>query len=465
VPIFEAAPDLGLTLGFRQLVTHWSGIVLRFFDKLSIKEKVIGIGVCSVAVTLCIGQIRFSSETGWEEWLALVAGVGAAAAAVGWWVQRGLGEQIDRLAETAQEVATKADYGVRLTPQGNDEVSRLMHAFNTLLARFQQQVSALEEGRNELESWFEESTRDLMDTNRRLKHETTERRRTEATLVERDEQLKQSQKLEAIGRLAGGVAHDFNNQLAIIRGYVEMALDDLPEKSSIHNDLVQIAKAVQRSTSLTDQLLLFSSRQPMNRRQTVLNHHLEDLQKMLGRLLGEDVTTSVDLADGLWTINADTGNIDQVLTNMSVNARDAMPNGGTLTIATRNIHIDEAYCRKVAEGRPGDFVRLTLADSGIGMSPRVMAKVFEPFYTTKGPLKGTGLGLSVVYGIVQAHEGWITVDSEVGSGSRFHMYFPAVPAEEIQELASETLPGAYAFRWPRGIDTARRRRARNQKYD
>jgi CheY-like chemotaxis protein len=160
-----------------------------------------------------------------------------------------------------------------------------------------------------------------------------------------------------------------------------------------------------------------------------LNYLLGDLRKMLGRLLREDIQVNADLDEDLWTVEADTGNINQIITNLSVNARDAMPVGGTLHIATHNVMVDEVYCRQFREARAGRFVCLTVSDTGIGMDEQVRSRLFEPFFTTKGPGKGTGLGLSVVYGIVRAHEGWITVHSRPGEGTRLEIYFPAKESE------------------------------------
>ena len=281
-----------------------------------------------------------------------------------------------------------------------------------------QMEEALRAARDELEHRVRQRTSELYGINESLQREVEERRNLE-------EQLRQSQKMEAIGTLAGGVAHDFNNQLAIIRGYVDMVMDELPEDSRVQRNLTEVSKAVQRSASLTEQLLVFSSKQPTNMRSVDLNHLLSDLRKMLDRLLREDISVETEFSEDLWTVRADTGNINQIITNLSVNARDAMPSGGTLHIATRNVVIDDIYCRQFREASPGRFVCLTVSDTGIGMDAQVRSRLFEPFFTTKGPGKGTGLGLSVVYGIVQAHEGWITVHSRPGEGSRFEIYLRA----------------------------------------
>ena len=300
---------------------------------------------------------------------------------------------------------------------------------------------ALRRARDELEVRVEERTADLKAANRRLQQEVEERKRAEDALQKSKAQLLQAQKMEAVGRLAGGVAHDFNNQMGVVTGYLDMALEDLPEDHPIHQWLLQIAEAVDRASGLTTQLLLFSSQQPMDRKPMDLNQQVRGLIKMLGRLLGEDLAIDTRLEEGLWKATADAVNMDQVVTNLAVNARDAMPGGGTLKIETKNVTVDGAYCQQHLGARPGRFVRLALSDTGTGMDAEVMSHLFEPFFTTKGLGKGTGLGLSVVYGIVQSHEGWITVESQPGKGSQFEIYLPAL-SEDQASLPEACLPVA-----------------------
>jgi len=354
-----------------------------------------------------------------------------------------ISDPILRLAQAARSVSDHKDYSVRAVKDTEDEVGILVAAFNDMLTQIQERDAALQKVNDELETRVEARTRDLLAANEHLRQEIAERKRTESALQEREEQLRQSQKLEAVGRLAGGVAHDFNNQLAIIRGYMEMGLEDLPDTSPTYHDLLQIGDAVQRSTSLTEQLLMFSSRQPMNRRPLNLNSQVRNLQKMLGRILGEDVVIDLDLDKDIWTVNADAGNIDQVLTNLSLNARDAMPGGGALTIQTWNVEIDSDYCDLVPEAKQGRYILLSVSDEGGGMGKEVQEHLFDPFFTTKGPGKGTGLGLSVVYGIVQAHEGWITVESQVNRGSRFDIHLPAV-AQNAEAIDTHYKPVSLA---------------------
>ena len=238
-----------------------------------------------------------------------------------------------------------------------------------------------------------------------------------------EEQLLQAQKMESVGQLAGGVAHDFNNQLGIILFDVDMLLGNVDEPE-IREDLQKVRKTVLRAADLTRQLLVFSRRQRMKPQALDLNEHLHELRKMMARLLGEDVEIRLELADAQCTIEADPGNLDQVLINLCVNARDAMPDGGILRIATENVLISEEDCRRTGRGAPGHFCRLSVADDGNGMDEAVRARIFEPFFTTKEMGKGTGLGLAVVYGIIEGHEGWLAVDSEPGQGTRFQIYLP-----------------------------------------
>jgi PAS domain S-box-containing protein len=240
-----------------------------------------------------------------------------------------------------------------------------------------------------------------------------------------EEQLLQAQKMESVGQLAGGVAHDFNNQLGIILFDVDMLLAAVDDEAT-QGDLQKIRKTVLRAADLTRQLLVFSRRQRMEPQALDLNQHLGELRKMMTRLLGEDVDIRLELTDDPCTIEADPGNLDQVLINLCVNARDAMPEGGILRISTDSVLIDETYAREHSRGVPGRYCRLTVADEGHGMEENVKARVFEPFFTTKDTGKGTGLGLSVVYGIIETHKGWITVDSKPDLGTRFQIFLPTI---------------------------------------
>jgi len=274
--------------------------------------------------------------------------------------------------------------------------------------------------------------------------DVTARDRAQAEAIhERDrlqEQLHHSQKMDSIGRLAGGVAHDFNNLLTVISGYAEMVLDSLPPADPNRDAIREIAHAAERASGLTRQLLLFSRRQKSTPEVISLNALVANLERMLRRLIGEDIELSLSLDAQPGRILADPGHIEQVIMNLAVNARDAMPAGGRLEIRTRDFHAGEDYTRRNPEVSQGDYIALEIADTGTGMTAEVRRRIFEPFFTTKEQGKGTGLGLSMAYGIVKETGGAILVDSEPGRGTSFHVLFPA--AEAPDRAGSEREPDA-----------------------
>ena len=273
--------------------------------------------------------------------------------------------------------------------------------------------------------------------------EALDRKRENKEKERLQDHLRQSQKMEAIGRLAGGIAHDFNNLLTIIKGYSQLSLLELKEGDPLRGIMEEIQNASQRAADLTRQLLVFSRRQVSDVKVLDINVRLRDLDKMLRRVIGEDVELLTLLAEDLGRVKADPGQIDQVIMNLAVNARDAMPSGGKLTIETRNAELDEFYARRHVAVTPGHYVMISVSDTGVGMTPEVRERAFEPFFTTKEKGKGTGLGLSTVYGIVKQSGGNIWVYSEPGKGTVIKIYLPRIdePLEEMRErVVTEELP-------------------------
>jgi PAS domain S-box-containing protein len=254
--------------------------------------------------------------------------------------------------------------------------------------------------------------------------DVTERRRAEAEKARVDAQLQQAQKMESVGRLAGGVAHDFNNTLGAILGHVEMALDGVDPALPIHADLEEIRKVTHRSADLTRQLLAFARKQTVAPKVLDLNQTVAGTLKMLKRLLREDIDLTLSMGKGLWLVKADPSQVDQILANLCVNARDAISGVGRLSIETENRGLDRDYCAAHPGAVPGEYVGLTVADTGCGMDKETQTHIFEPFFTTKGLGRGTGLGLATVYGAVKQNGGFIDFHSELGQGTTFSIYLP-----------------------------------------
>jgi PAS domain S-box-containing protein len=269
----------------------------------------------------------------------------------------------------------------------------------------------------------------------------TDRRRME-------NQLQQAQKMDAVGRLAGGVAHDFNNLLMVISSYAELMLDSLTPQHPLRHNVDEIQKASRRAADLTRQLLAFGRKQMQTLQVLNLNLLIEDFNKMLPRLIGEDIELIFVPGDKLGRVKADPVQVEQILMNLVANARDAMPEGGKLVIETASVRLDEAYVQEHAIVPPGDYVLLTVGDSGLGIEPEHMPHIFEPFYTTKEEGKGTGLGLATVYGIVKQNSGFIWVYSEPGMGTTFKIYFPRVRQTKLAPQPATVTEGC-----PRGCET------------
>ena len=278
--------------------------------------------------------------------------------------------------------------------------------------------------------WTEVTTSGLRDNEGRVvgiigvTRDIRDRKRAEVEKAQLEAQLRQAQKLESVGRLAGGVAHDFNNMLGVILGHAEMGLARVPREAEVRDDLEEIRKAASRSAELTRQLLAFARRQTIAPRQTDLNASIEGTLKLLQRLIGEDIRIQWRPEPALWRVRIDPTQLDQVLANLCVNARDAITGQGLITIETFNCRLGDEDCAGRPDFRPGEFVKLIVRDDGAGMASETLSHLFEPFFTTKGLGRGTGLGLATVYGVMQQNGGFLTAESQVGAGSTFSLYFP-----------------------------------------
>jgi signal transduction histidine kinase len=327
--------------------------------------------------------------------------------------------------ESHTDAAQPRFYEARLLPLGETQVLMILrdvterHYAERQLRASQE---ALHEAHRELERRVDERTAALGRANAELRREMAERQAAESARVQLEEQLRHAQKMEAIGRLSGGIAHDFNNLLTAIRGYSELLMKAL-QGSPLQADVEEIFNAAERASMLTGQLLAFSRRQILSPEILVLNRRVTDMSRMLDRLIGEHIAIDLDLAPDLWPVRADAAQLEQVLVNLVLNARDAMSQGGRLGIQTSNREVTptEAQALDIAAG---PFVELRVRDNGVGIPPDVQARIFEPFFTTKPKGAGTGLGLSMVYGFVRQSGGAITVESALGKGTTFSLLLP-----------------------------------------
>lgn len=273
-----------------------------------------------------------------------------------------------------------------------------------------------------------------------ITRDITERKQAEEARLKLEEQLRQAQKMESVGRLAGGIAHDFNNLLTVIQGHSMLMRDQMPAGHPLLEPLEAIQHASERAAALTRQLLAFSRKQILAPSRLDLNYVVTNLRKMLERLIGEDISLSAVLQPGLWSITADVGQLEQVIVNLAVNARDAMPTGGLLTIETKNIYVDGPQAAAHPDIPAGPYALLSVTDTGIGMDEHIRAHLFEPFFTTKEVGKGTGLGLATVYGIIKQSGGDISVYSEPEQGTTFKIYLPAQPTNSATGVSVKAQP-------------------------
>jgi signal transduction histidine kinase/CheY-like chemotaxis protein len=338
-----------------------------------------------------------------SQWLigSIGLAVFATAVGVGWVFAQRTVQPLNELVAAAGDIAD-GNWSRRATPKGGAETTMLAKAFNDMTTS--------------LRHWYEEAR-------------------------QRDDQFRQAQKMEAIGRLAGGVAHDFNNLLTAIKGYGELISDDLRPDDPHREDLGEIVKAADRASELTRQLLAFSRRQVVMPRVIAINETIAGTYQLLRRLIGEDIELMSALAPGTSPVRGDPGQIEQLLVNLAVNARDAMPTGGRLRIELSNVVFGARAGIEHPKLSPGPYIQLTVSDTGCGMDEATASRIFEPFFTTKGPGRGTGLGLAMVYGVVEQLGGAIDVETAVGRGTTFRLYFP----EASGEVPDESVGPAHAM--------------------
>jgi PAS domain S-box-containing protein len=316
---------------------------------------------------------------------------------------------------------------------GNGRVAGMVGVMTDITER-KQKEKALSRLQSELEERVRERTSELEAANSALQKEIAERNRAL-------DQLRQAQKVEAVGRLAGGIAHDFNNMLTAINGFADLLIQQMKENDPMRREAEEIRKAGERAASLTRQLLAFSRRQILQPKVLDLNEVISQFERMLHRLIGEDIKLRTSYGRNLWRVKADPGQIEQAIMNLAVNSRDAMPAGGTLSIDTANVQLSEAIPVGSGAIPPGPYVLLSVSDTGCGLDDTAKSHLFEPFFTTKEQGKGTGLGLAMVYGFVKQSGGYILADSEVGKGTTFRIYLPRT-GEEVRRATEEGLSEA-----------------------
>ncbi len=321
-----------------------------------------------------------------------------------------------------------------------DGVARYLLGISVDITERHEAEEALRRAQDELERRVIERTRELSLTVARLEREIADRERAERALLASEGQLRHAQKMDAIGRLAGGVAHDFNNMLLVILGHADMTQSRLDPQSEVYESLDTIKQAALRSAGLTQQLLAFSRQQVVSPRLLDLRLLVQEFEKMLKRMIGDDIALCIELAEEPCPVKVDPVQMEQVILNLAINARDAMPHGGKLTIETRLVKLGPEHVFAHPEAKLGPHVVLRVRDEGTGMDAETQRRMFEPFFTTKGEGRGTGLGLATVYGIVHQSGGSLAVESELGQGSTFHVYLPLAHSSREPRPVSERAP-------------------------
>ncbi|HMR65769.1 MAG TPA: response regulator [Anaerolineae bacterium] len=342
------------------------------------------------------------------------------------------------------------------TPAGRGKGKRLFQTLSAEQWIRDEEIEVKRAGRQT--GWGSLTVRPFLDTAGKLTEsrlmliDVTERKQAQLALQQSEEQLRQAQKLESIGRLAGGVAHDFNNLLTAMMAHTGLALRLLSPDDPVRTNIQEIRKTADQAADLTRQLLAFARKQVVQPQIISLNQLILNIDKMLRRLIGENIELITLPVANAGRVKADPGQIEQVLINLVINARDAMPNGGTLTIETANVSLDQTYARRYAEVTAGEYVMLAVTDTGVGLPEEIKEHIFEPFFTTKEVGKGTGLGLAMVFGIIKQAGGHIAVYSEVGHGTSFKVYLPRLP-EETGAEATRPLDVLAPNDLPRGNET------------
>lgn len=408
------AGDLGRISSSQVVFTYGTGIVVSTLPALKEHELMMQAGSLPMPQEVQIGDERFFASS-----VDLTPGVSPGVSLT---VLKSYDEAMAFLQQLNHLLL---GLGLVAVLAGGAFVFFISDAFTRPLAHLVDGVRALEQG-NYTYPLEAHGGDEVASVTRAFDHTRSILQKNEAQKQQLEEQLRQSQKMEALGRLAGGVAHDFNNLLTVIKGHSDMLLERVKPADPLYGSSEQIQKAANRAASLTRQLLAFSRRQVLQSKVVDLNALVKDMGPLLQRLTREDIEFAVQLSEEPGRVKADTGQLEQVLLNLIVNASDAMPRGGKLSVETQEVHVDAEYAKTRPALETGDYVLLRVSDTGHGMDASTKARIFEPFFTTKDQGKGTGLGLAMVYGVVKQSNGFIWVESEIGQGTQFEIYLPQV---------------------------------------